>query len=69
VEGAAEDMGKGVGKDEGKGKATYVSLLGLEGAGQKARDLVSTACDTLGPYGSAAERLRQLARFAVERTA
>jgi farnesyl diphosphate synthase len=68
VEGAAEDLGKGVGKDEGKGKATCVSLLGLEGARQKARDLVSTACDTLAPYGSAAERLRQLARFAVERT-
>ena len=68
VEGAAEDLGKGVGKDEGKGKATYVSLLGLEEARQKARDLVSTACDTLAPYGPAAERLRQLARFAVERT-
>jgi farnesyl diphosphate synthase len=68
VEGEAGSMGKGVGKDEGQGKATYVSLLGIEGARQKARDLVSTACDTLTPYGSAAERLRQLARFAVERT-
>jgi farnesyl diphosphate synthase len=69
VEGQSEVTGKGVGKDAGKGKATFVSLLGIEAAREKARDLVSGACDTLTPYGSAADRLRALAHFAVEREA
>jgi farnesyl diphosphate synthase len=68
VEGQADETGKRVQKDVEQGKATFVSLLGLASAKQKARDLVSSACDTLSPYGSAAETLRQAARFAVERT-
>jgi farnesyl diphosphate synthase len=68
VEGQADVTGKRVGKDGDQGKATFVSLMGVEKAREKARDLVSTACDTLGPYGSAAANLRQLARFAVERS-
>ena len=69
VEGDPERAGKRLRKDEGAGKATFVSLLGLDGARQKARDLVSSACDILTPYGSAAEVLRQAARFAAERDA
>ena len=67
VEGEAEVTGKRVGKDAGQGKATFVSLLGLDGAHEKARALADAACDCLTSYGSAAERLRRLARFAVER--
>jgi len=69
VEGDAEATGKRLRKDAAAGKATFVSLLGIEGARQKARDLVSSACDTLQPYGSAAEPLRQAARFAIGRDA
>jgi farnesyl diphosphate synthase len=68
VEGAAEDTGKAVGKDAGQRKATFVSLMGVSEARQKARDLVSSACDSLSAYGSAAENLRQAARYVVERT-
>jgi farnesyl diphosphate synthase len=67
VEGDPEAAGKRLRKDEGRGKATFVSLLGLTGARQRARDLVQSACDTLAPYGSAAENLRLAARFAVSR--
>jgi farnesyl diphosphate synthase len=67
VKGNAEAAGKRLRKDEGRGKATFVSLLGLEGAEAKARDLVAVACDTLAPYGSAAGNLRLAARFALER--
>ena len=67
VRGDAEAAGKRLRKDEAKGKATFVSLLGLEGAEAKARDLVEAACDTLAPYGSAAGNLRLAARFALER--
>ncbi len=69
VEGDPEAAGKRLRKDEAAGKATFVSLLGLEGARQKARDLAASACETLGPYGSAAETLRRAAAFAVEREA
>lgn len=65
--GEAEAAGKRVGKDADRGKATFVSLLGLEGARKQARDLASVACDALAPYGSAAENLRQAAIFAVSR--
>jgi farnesyl diphosphate synthase len=67
VEGDAEAAGKRLRKDEGQGKATFVALLGVEGAQRKARDLVAEACDSLAPYGSAAGNLRAAARFAIER--
>ena len=54
-----EAAGKRLRKDEARGKATFVSLLGLEGAQAKARDLVASACDSLAPYGSAAGNLRR----------
>ncbi|MEM8787163.1 MAG: farnesyl diphosphate synthase [Pseudomonadota bacterium] len=67
VTGSPDATGKATQKDAEAGKATFVSLLGLEGARKKARDLVSTACDTLAPYGSAAENLRHAAAFAISR--
>lgn len=69
VRGDPEAAGKRLRKDAEAGKATFVGLLGLDGAERKARDLVASACDILAPYGSAAETLRQAAAFAVERTA
>jgi farnesyl diphosphate synthase len=67
VEGNPEAAGKRLRKDEDRGKATFVSLLGVAGARKKARDLVASACDTLAPYGSAAGNLRLAAQFAVGR--
>jgi len=67
LEGDAELAGKKLRKDGEAGKATFVSLLGIDGARERARDLVERACDTLAPYGSAAENLRLAARFAVAR--
>lgn len=68
-EGDAEAAGKRLRKDTAANKATFVSLLGVEGARAKARDLADRACETLAPYGSAAEALRQAAQFAVARAA
>jgi farnesyl diphosphate synthase len=69
VEGDPEAAGKRLNKDEARGKATFVALLGVEGARQKARDLVADACDSLAPYGSAAGNLRLAAQFALSREA
>lgn len=67
VEGDAEEVGKAVGKDEGRGKATFVSLMGLDAAKQQAEDLVHKACTALDIYGEDAETLRQAARFVISR--
>ena len=68
-EGDPAAAGKRLRKDATANKATFVSLLGVEGARAKARDLADRACDALSPYGSAAETLRQAAQFVVARAA
>ncbi len=67
VEGDVAKAGKRVGKDADAGKATFVSLLGLEGARERARVLVDEAEAALAPYGSAAQTLRDAARFVISR--
>jgi len=68
VTGDAATVGKAVGKDASAGKATFVSLLGLDGAKRRANELVETACDALDVYGEAADTLRAAARFVVQRS-
>ena len=67
VTGDAAAAGKAVGKDAAAGKATFVSLLGLEGARARATSLVDEACDALSCYGTRAGALRDLARFVISR--
>ena len=67
VEGDETTVGKAVGKDATRGKATFVSLLGLEGAKARASELVEAACDALSPYGTKAQTLNEAARFVISR--
>ncbi len=67
VVGDEATAGKRLHKDEGAGKATFVSLLGLEGARARAAALVQEAEAALEPYGPAAETLRDAARFVIAR--
>ncbi len=69
VEGDAEAAGKRLGKDGERNKATFVSLLGLDGAKARGAALVAEACEALAPYGSAAANLRLAAQFALARSA
>lgn len=67
VEGSAEEIGKTPGKDLAAGKATFVSILGLERARAQATLLASQAKAHLDPFGPAAHLLRQAADFVVSR--
>ena len=67
VESSAEALGKATQKDKDKGKATFVDLLGLDGAKLEAQRLVEAACTALDGYGAKAEMLKAAARFIVER--
>ncbi len=67
VEGNAATAGKRLNKDAAAGKATFVSLLGLDAAKKQANSLVEQACDMLSAYGDAAAPMRQVARYVVDR--
>ncbi len=66
--GDAATVGKAVGKDAAAGKATFVSLMGLDGAKSRAKALVEEACDALSPYGDDADTLKEAAQFVIART-
>lgn len=67
VEGDSKLAGKRLQKDAAAGKATFVSLLGLQAAKARASELITEAETLLKPYGDAAESLRQAARFVISR--
>ncbi|WP_347311837.1 polyprenyl synthetase family protein [Defluviimonas sp. SAOS-178_SWC] len=69
VEGDPGKAGKRLGKDAAAGKATFVSLLGLDGARARAAELVAGAEAALAPYGARAETLRAAARYVIARDA
>jgi len=68
VVGDREVLGKDVGNDEARGKATYVALLGLEGARLRASELRDLAVAALAPLGERAEPLRRIAHYIVDRS-
>jgi farnesyl diphosphate synthase/geranylgeranyl diphosphate synthase type II len=61
------ELGKTAGKDLIVRKSTYPALLGIDGAKERARALVSDACRALSHEGLLTPPLEELARFAVER--
>jgi farnesyl diphosphate synthase len=66
-EGDAATLGKTAGKDKAANKPTYTSLMGLPQARAFADELLADAEAALQPLGERANRLRELARFIVNR--
>ncbi len=67
AEGDAEAAGKALRKDADAGKATFLSLLGVERARAQAQMLVDQAISHLHSYGEKADLLRAIARYSIER--
>jgi len=67
VTGSEAEVGKRLRKDAGAGKATFVDILGIEGARARATELVAEAARQLAPFGPRAARLAEAARFVVGR--
>jgi len=69
VTSTAEKTGKAVGKDADMGKATLVTLLGVEGARAEAEKRARAAISALGPYASKSPELSGLPLFLLDREA
>lgn len=69
VEGRAEEVGKQTGKDSDAGKATFVSLMGVDQARRQSLLLRDQAIGHLEMFGKKNHPLRELAHFAVSRRA
>jgi len=67
VEGDSARTGKALRKDAEAGKATFVSLLGIDRARNQARLLIDQAIGHLHDFGPEGDLLRAIARFAIER--
>jgi farnesyl diphosphate synthase len=67
VEGSTAETGKPVGADAAAGKATFVSILGIERARSQAELLIGQAIAHLDLFGRRAELLREAARFVISR--
>lgn len=63
-----ELLGKDVGSDQERGKATYPSLIGLEESRLRARELRDISFAALDSFGASARPLREIASYIVDRS-
>src|SRR5262249_27393099 len=69
VEGSTEVVGKQTGKDAARGKATFVSILGVSNAKAQANALADQAAAHLDLFGEKGDLVKDVARWVVERRA
>jgi geranylgeranyl diphosphate synthase type II len=67
LEGDSQSLGKMVGADLNRGKATYPALVGLPRSKEIQSDLVNKALQALNMFGAEAQPLRLIGRYIIER--
>ena len=67
IESSREVLGKDTGSDEGRRKATYPALIGLEESRKRMQRLVEGALSDIRHFDERADPLRMIARFIAER--
>ncbi len=68
IVGDEKKLGKDIGSDLGKEKATYPALFGIEKSREKAESLIDESLKCLESFDDRAEPMRDIARFFVQRT-
>ncbi len=68
IVGDKEKLGKDIGSDIDKNKATYPAMFGMDKSKRMAEDLVNQANECLKDFDHSADPLREIARFFVVRT-
>jgi geranylgeranyl diphosphate synthase type II len=64
---SSEELGKTAGKDTASIKATWPAVYGIEKSLKDAEELIADAFAALAPFGPAANPLKSLAQYLVER--
>jgi len=67
VTGTREELGKNPNTDAERGKKTYPTFYGVDGAKQLAEDCVTRAITRLVSLGPPADPLREIARYITSR--
>lgn len=67
IEGTTEEIGKDAGSDEARGKATYPAVIGLSESKRLAAELTTQAMQALSLFGEAADPLREIATYIIQR--
>jgi len=65
--GTQEEIGKNVGSDLKKDKKTFPSFYGIEESRRRALEVADNAVSSLEGFGRAADPLRELANYIVQR--
>lgn len=64
---SSEELGKTAGKDTASIKATWPAVFGIDRSLKDAEELIADAFEALAPFGPAADPLKSLATYLVER--
>ena len=65
---SSEELGKTAGKDTASVKATWPAVYGIEQSRADADQLIADAFAAIEPFGPAADPLKSLAQYLVDRT-
>jgi len=68
ITGDQEQLGKDIGSDQERGKATYPAVLGLSESIRRATELHQQALKAIEPLGEAAEPLREISHYIINRS-